>query len=177
MANSTLEIIAKHKFIYLLLSLLLLLLIHPLLYEFVPTRIVMHVFFSIVLLSTIYAVSQKGAMRIVAISLLLPALVGTWIGYVTDHSILHLANMGFTGVFFAFTGILIASEVFQEEKVTVDTISGAICVYLLIGMTWAELYSMTEFIEPGSFSIQRYLLQTSGYQPELQSPLTFRPEG
>ena len=104
-------------------------------------------------------------MRIVAISLLLPALVGTWIGYVTDHSILHLANMGFTGVFFAFTGILIASEVFQEEKVTVDTISGAICVYLLIGMTWAELYSMTEFIEPGSFSIQRYLLQTSGYQP------------
>ena len=171
MATSTLESIAKYKFIYLLLSLLLLFLIHPLFLNFVATRIVMHFFFSAVLFSAIYAVSQKGAMRSIAIILLLGALAGTWIGYVTGDPKLHIANLGFTILFLSFTGILIASDVFQEKRVTFDTISGAICVYLLIGLTWAELYSLIEFFEPGSFTIQKNLPETSWYHPEHRTPL------
>ena len=171
MPSSTLEFITKYKFIYLLLSLLFFFLIYPFFQNFVATRMVLHVIFSIVLLTAIYAVSQTGAMRLVAIMLLLPALVGTWFGYLVSHPILHLTTMGFTVLFLAFTGILIASDVFHEEKVTLDTISGAICIYLLVGLTWAELYSLIEFFEPGSFTIQKYLLQTSGYHPERQTPL------
>ena len=171
MTKSTLDLIAKYKFIYLLVSLLFLFLIHPFFRNFVATRIIMHVFFSVVLLSAVYAVSQKGAMRMVAIILLLPALVGTWFGYVIDHSILHLTTMGFTGAFLAFTGTLIVSEVFQEEEVTIDTISGAVCVYLLIGLTWAELYSAIEFFQPGSFTIDKFLPDAPRWQPENQTPL------
>jgi len=171
MVGSTLDFIARYKFIYLLVSILLLLLIHPFLERLVVARILMHVFFSVVLLSAIYTVSQKEVMRIIAIILLLPALVGTWSGYVIESATLHLTARGFTVLFLAFTGSLIVLDVFKEEEVTVDTISGAICVYLLIGLVWAELYSLIEFFQPGSFTTHKYLPQAPGYHPEHQTPL------
>jgi len=171
MTKSTIEFIARHKFIYLLVSLLLLLLTNPILGQLIFGRVLMHILFSVVLVFTIYAVSQKERMRIIALMLLLPALFGTWIGYFADHAVLHVTAMGSSILFLGFTVTFILSDVFKEEDVTVDTISGAICVYLLIGLTWAELYSLIEFFEPGSFTIRKYLLQTSGYQPERQTPL------
>ncbi len=171
MANSTLKFIAKYKFIYLLLSLLLLFLIHPLFQRFVGARILIHILFSFVLCTAIYAVSQRRKVLVIGITLLLPALVGTWSGYVIESAALHLTAMGFAILFLAFTGILIVSEVFREEEVTIDTISGAVCVYLLIGLTWAELYSAIEFFQPGSFTIHKYLPQAPGYHPEHQTPL------
>ncbi len=171
MTKSTIEFIARHKFIYLLISLLLLFLMNPLVGQLVSARILMHILFSIFLICTIYAVRQKERVRIIALILLLPALFGTWFGYVADHAAFHLTAMSSSILFLGFTGTLIVSDVFKEEDVTVDTISGAVCVYLFIGLTWAELYSLIEFFEPGSFTIRKYLLQTSGYQPERQTPL------
>ncbi len=171
MVGSTLDLIARYKFIYLLVSLLLLFLIHPLFQQLVGIRILMHILFSFVLCTAIYAVSQRRKVLVIGITLLLPALVGTWSGYVLESATLHLTAMGFTVLFLAFTGSLIVSDVFKEEEVTVDTISGAICVYLLIGLTWAELYVAIEFFQPGSFTIHKYLPQVPGYHPEHQTPL------
>jgi TRAP-type uncharacterized transport system fused permease subunit len=123
----------------------------------------MHILFSVVLLFTIYAVSQKERMRIIALMLLLPALFGTWIGYFADHAVLHVTAMGSSILFLGFTLTLIVSDVFKEEDVTIDTISGAICVYLLIGLTWSELYSAIEFFQPNSFTVHQYLPQKEGY--------------
>ena len=171
MTKSTLDFIARHKFIYLLISLLLLLLTNPILGQLIVGRVLMHILFSVVLICTIYAVSQKERMWIIALILMIPALFGTWIGYVADHTALHLTAMGSSILFLGFTVTLIVSDVFKEEDVTVDTISGAICVYLLIGLTWSELYSAIEFFQPNSFTVHQYLPQKEGYYPEHQSPL------
>jgi len=37
--------------------------------------------------------------------------------------------------------------------VSSDTIYGAICVYLLVGMTFGSLYDLIETLHPGSFQI------------------------
>ena len=49
--------------------------------------------------------------------------------------------------------IIILSHVLRSNKVVVDTIYGAICVYFLIGIAWAFLYSAIEVFNPGSFLI------------------------
>ncbi len=171
MAGSTLDLIARYKFIYLLVSLLFLFLIHPLSQPFVGARIVMHILSSFVLCTAIYAVSQRRKVLVIGVILLLPALLGTWLGYVTDHPTFHVMALSFTILFFSFTGILIAADVFKAERVTTDTIFGTVCVYLMIGLVWAEIYAAIEFFQPGSFNILKYLPPSTGYHPEHQTPL------
>ena len=171
MVGNKLDLIARYKFVYLLVSLLLLFLIHPLSQLFMGTRILMHILTSFVLCTAIYAVSQRRKVLVIGIVLLLSALFGTWFGYATDHPAFHLTALGFTFLFFSFTGALIAVDVFKAERVTTDAIFGTVCVYLMIGLAWAELYAAIELLQPGSFNILKYLPQSSGYHPEHQNPL------
>jgi hypothetical protein len=57
------------------------------------------------------------------------------------------------GVFFAYTSIVIVYCLFREKKVTFEVISGAICGYFLIGLTWAFVFSVLEKFNPGSFQL------------------------
>lgn len=41
----------------------------------------------------------------------------------------------------------------QGEEVTLDTIAGAACVYMLLGVLWASAYMLLEHLRPGSFVI------------------------
>jgi len=173
MAKGALDSIAQNKFFYLLISLLLLFLIHPLLEGVIVFRFLLHIFFSVVLISALYAVSQKKVVLMVGLILLLPTLIGSWSVYFIASPALVLTGRSFGALFFAFTATTIVSKVFKENEVTTDTIAGAICVYLLIGLTWAFLYSFIEFLHPGSFSIDKLLPQDSSLRPEQQTTLFY----
>jgi len=41
----------------------------------------------------------------------------------------------------------------QGDAVTLDTIAGAACVYMLMGVIWANAYMLLEHLRPGSFVI------------------------
>ncbi len=153
MANNALEYIAKYKFIYLLVALLFFLLIHPLFEHLVFARILLQILDSAVLVTAIYAVCQNRKLLIFGISLLLPAMIGSWSSYVIEMPALDLMARSFSALFFAFAATVMMLNVFSEEEVTVDTISGALCVYLMMGLTWAFIYSVIEFLEPGSFTV------------------------
>lgn len=46
----------------------------------------------------------------------------------------------------------ILRDILFSSKVTIDTIRGSICVYLLIGFVWALLYGIVASVNPQSFS-------------------------
>ena len=100
---------------------------------------------------------------------------------------------GLTLAFFAYLISLVLRAVFQDmQRVTSDTICGALSVYLLMGIAWVYLYVMLELAVPGSFnfdgetllagsaSFQRFLgfsfvtLTTLGYGNIV--PLTLRAD-
>jgi hypothetical protein len=126
-------------------------LISPLFEGLHIANIIVSIFISAVLVSAVYAVSQKKSLFVIAILLLCPALVGAWSVYFVESLSLELMGRGFSALFLAFAAISMMNHVFREDHVTADTIAGAICVYLLIGLTWANLYSVTELLLPGSF--------------------------
>lgn len=162
MANNALEYIAKYKFIYLLVALLLFLLIHPIFEHLVFARILLQILDSAILVTAIYAVSQNRKLLIFGILLLLPAMIGSWSLYVIEIPALELMARSFSALFFGFAATVMMLNVFSEEEVTVDTISGAICVYLMMGLTWAFIYSVIEFLAPGSFTINKVPLSLGG---------------
>ncbi len=66
--------------------------------------------------------------------------------------------------YWGFTGYLIVARIFRHtDRVTVDTINGAICVYLLMGIAWAQAYALLAAIEPGSFSFNGEILVTGAH--------------
>ena len=50
-----------------------------------------------------------------------------------------------------FVTAIILSHVVEEGKVDADRIFGAVCGYLLIGLTWALIYGALDLVQPGSF--------------------------
>ena len=171
MANSALEFIAKYKFIYLLAALLFFLLIHPLFEHLVFARILLHILDSAVLVTAIYAVCQNRKVLIFGILLLLPAMIGSWSLYVFEIPALDLIARSFSALFFAFAATVMMLNVFSEEEVTVDTISGALCVYLMMGLTWAFIYSVIEFLAPGSFTVNTKVPLSLGGDRYYEIPL------
>jgi len=54
--------------------------------------------------------------------------------------------------FFSYTALLLLREVFlRTETVSSNTLYGAASAYLLIGIAWAEAFTVLELLEPGSF--------------------------
>jgi hypothetical protein len=55
--------------------------------------------------------------------------------------------------YFGFTAWLVLRKIFfYTERVSADTIQGAICAYLLMGLAWAFAYQLLAQLEPGSFA-------------------------
>ena len=72
---------------------------------------------------------------------------------------LNLTAIGFRGewvalifppLFYAYTVIIVARRVFTSRRITADMLSGAACIYLLIGMTWWFFYLLLETFSPGA---------------------------
>ena len=154
------------RFSYLLISLILLLLLFPIVSEVFIERVIFDIFLSFVLLSAVYTVSRKKHVLTIALLLSIPTFAGMWSTYVLKNIYLTLVGWSFAIAFFGFIGIIVLSDVLKAEKVTTDTIHAAICVYLLIGVTWALLYSVMEGIRPGSFLIEHsQVTSVSEYMP------------
>jgi hypothetical protein len=56
-------------------------------------------------------------------------------------------------LFYFWAAGLIVASLFGRQALSLDSVFGAICGYLLLGMAWAVLYSMLDTIWPGSFEV------------------------
>lgn len=141
------------RFLFLLISLLLLFILRPFLEDLIGAGLLMDIFVSAILLSGIYAASEKKHVFYVSLIIALPALVAHWARYFVKVPSSFLVGHFFGTLFYAFVAIVILNSLFKEKVITGDMIIGAICVYLMIGMMWASIYSMLEILNPGSFRI------------------------
>ena len=153
MVRRILRSITQGNFFYLLVSLLLLLLLAPLFEGTFLGLIVVDIAYAAVLLSAVYAVSEKKHLSTLALVLVVPIIVGRWSNYFLNNDSFTLVVNSLTLAFFVFMVCAVLSHVLKNEEVTADKIYGALSVYLLIGVTWASLFTVIEGIRPQSFLI------------------------
>lgn len=148
-----------HRFNILLGSLVALFVSMPVVQSFFPgkdhtfARCSVTVLFVLMLLSSILAVSKRTATERIALGLAIPAIVFGLAVLVTDKFVVELAAHLFNVAFLGFTGLLILAYVFSVREVTFDTISASLCVYFLLALMWAVVFSLLTLIEPASFHI------------------------
>lgn len=148
------------QFHYLLASLVLLLVVYPYVVAGPTGPVALTVLSSIILITGIYAVSNRRRQIVIASLLAIPAFLLGWSYLVTGIPALNSAGSVFTVLFYAFTALIVLSRVLTTRRITTDTVYGAVSVYLLMGLTWATAYSLVESIHPGSFTAE------SGHGPD-----------
>lgn len=142
------------RFHYLLGSLVLLLAVYPYVGAGPTGPAALKVLSSFVLITGVYAVSDRRRQVVIAGLLAIPAFGFGWLHVITGAPVIGTAEIVFTLLFYAFTALVGLSQVLGERRITTDTIYGAVSVYLLMGLTWANAYALVESVNPGSFSTE-----------------------
>lgn len=141
------------RFLYLLISLLALFVIYPFFQGSPMATIVLDILLLGMLVAGIYTVFDKKILLVIALLLAIPFFSGRWANYFYTDPVLLEIDYSFGAMFFLFNAITISSYVLRQKNVTHDMIFGAVCAYLLVGLSWAFIYSFVAFLEPGSFSM------------------------
>ena len=105
---------------------------------------------SAVLLAGIWGVSHRKSFVAIGVALVIPMLATVGFSHPPGRT-LAVGALASTLAFISFTTGAVLWRVLREQTVTTDTILGGICVYLLLGLAWALLYSILEELQPGSF--------------------------
>jgi hypothetical protein len=146
----------KHRFKILLASLLTVLVLLPVIVDFAgqvdprAKAFLVFGFTSLFLLASLLVLSDHRRTLMAALCILVPTLVfgtlarflepGRWI--VLDH----LLRMGFH----VFVIVVLLGYLFRPGFVTLDTVSASLCVYLVLGVLWENVFSILETLRPGS---------------------------
>ncbi len=148
------RVLKGRKYLALLLTLVVLIVLFPILRATPQARILLDIAFSFVFVAAWLAVLQDAKLRIVAIVLGTPTLLGLWTGYLVPGLPRIGMQIGFhtlAALFFVFMIFVILREVYREEGVSADSVYGAFCGYLLAGLAFGHVYTILEILEPGSF--------------------------
>jgi hypothetical protein len=152
--DRTMNWLLQRKYAALLLALALLFVGYPLLRGFLFERLVYAALVGLVFLAALLVLFRQRRLWLLGLLLGLPTLVGSWTGYVLrgwprEH--FALAFHAFAVLFFALIIVLILRGTYQEQVLTADSLCGAFCGYLLLGLAFGHLYWIMEALRPGSF--------------------------
>jgi hypothetical protein len=106
-----------------------------------------------VLLGGLWALHRHRGLLRIALGMALAAFVanvGTYL-FPTREAVLVSCLLDLA--LLAFVTVIILSHVVEKGKVDADRIFGAVCGYLLIGLTWALVYGALNLVQPGSFDM------------------------
>ena len=141
--------VAQHKFSFLLIALLFLVLA-PLLVG--TNELIFGLTFLGVLVFGIYATVQH--RRVLTVSLLLgvPAGLAQLSSFAFGAGYYPEVRLAVFAAFLGFLAGAIIRDVVLAEAVTWDKIQGAMCAYLVIGVAWGLLYTWVGMNDPQAFS-------------------------
>jgi len=124
-------------------------------------ELIVHSTFSVLLLLTMWGVGPR--LRIVTAALGLSALISLWTLHLFASHISRVVGFALTGAFLALLTVIVLLAVLRGQRVTADTIVGALCVYLLFGLTWGNAYALIDLVTPNAFLVAPDLAQAADW--------------
>lgn len=142
---------ARFRYSSLLTAILALLFLHPYFGDKPWQRAVQTGFFSFVMIAAVFAVSRTRTQSLAGILLGVPHFGFLWAAHLVQGGPWPSLAAGTGTAFFAYATVILLRAVLGSERITQDTIYGALCGYLLLGITWTYAYVLLESLVPGSF--------------------------
>ena len=118
----------------------------------VPVRLAHDVLLSLVLLSGVAAVSDHRAQMMMLALVAGVAIVVRWAAWFIPSGLAAALRDAAALVSLGVLAVAVGIKVFGAGKVTLDRIRGAVVLYILIGVVWADAYQLVGLHIPGAFA-------------------------
>ncbi len=148
---SRISTVRQHRFYLLFLFLLAYLVLYPYIQNSSFEYVAFRVFAVSVTLLSVYAVSFRRCFTFVALALAIPSLVPRLMLPRGDESALARLSTILSFAFDLFIVVVIFRRVFAKHVPNTETIFGAMCIYLIVGFSFASLYQMVATVQPRAF--------------------------
>ena len=140
----------RGRFFYLFTALFLFLVLHP---HFEGSELGAFFFilsFMAIPAAGMYAVSYEKRFLSVGIVLGVPTLAWSLDLFFGIELVPRFVGDLIALTFYLYTTLVVLTYILKAKKVTSDILYGAVCVYLMFGMTWMVAYRFLEGQHPGS---------------------------
>jgi len=150
--------VVRGKYFYLLLAMLTMTLLAPIL-QGVHIGVgrgvsVTDALYALILLAAVYAIKRSRRHLAIALCLIVPAALCSVLEYWRpDEPGLVVLSHALLLIFLAYLIGLVLGDVLMTRHITADTIKGAACIYLMLALFWAMMYSLCAFADPAAFRI------------------------
>ncbi len=151
LAPQAVEKTVAHRFFLLFVFLLGYLLLYPYTQGSVAGYVTFRVIAVAITVLSVYAVSFRRSLVIVALALAIPKLVEHLQILQADAGALWITNLCLTLAFDAFIIVVIFRRVLVRARPNSVTIFGALCIYLLVGFGFANIYGLLAILQRHAF--------------------------
>jgi hypothetical protein len=148
----------RWRYLILLGTLLLVLVVQPVTFGFSTPPQLFDAFLVLVTFALLLSFCPDKNKRLLAVAFGIPTGLLSLGGHlIAAHNTVVLIGHCLAVVFYFWAAALIVASLFRRQALSLDSIFGAICGYLLVGMAWAVLYSTLDTVWPGSFEVANRL--------------------
>lgn len=150
------KISEKDNFSYLLFSLIFLLFFSACVEQFLVRSVLgQSLVIALTIISMFIAVWSLRSSRYAfntALALMISALLITFTIRILDKAELEFIHLLLLLGFFLLTLKFAAQQALFSGKITINSLIGSICIFLLLGLIWVMLYLLLAEFSPGAFS-------------------------
>jgi|SRR5580704_4437376 hypothetical protein len=140
-----------HKFFLLFLFLLASLVLYPYLKDSGFGYFAFRLISAAGILVAVYAIRLPRTLLLLALLLAVPAVLNRMLPHEPNPGLLSILSIVLSFAFDVFVVVAIVQRVFSTEQPNSETIFGALCIYLLVGFTFASLYGLASAVQPRAF--------------------------
>jgi len=144
-------VLTRHRFFLLFVFLLATLILFPYAEASHFGSYAFRVIGSFAIVVSVYAANVHRSLLIFAIVLAIPALFERIVVPEVNAHSFSVFNILLTLVFDVVIVVVIFRHVLAEEQPTSETIFGALCLYLLVGFSFASVYGLIAAFQPNAF--------------------------
>lgn len=170
------ERFARRRFTALLVIMTIVLAGPPLISGFDITAGWFDLIMLLMLLVAILSLCFERSERLFALLFGIPTIVISTLGHGLSGSLGHSSIIlgHLCGVVFVFGAAwLTIKRLFDAPTMTTDSLAGAACGYLFLGLGWSVAYSIIETLQPGSLAVGGSAVATPGNLPQQPYVLTY----
>ena len=143
----------KSRFIYIILSIMLVILISPYIRHIGKTGYIFTTLLAAMIpLTSFYALIADRNRAIIILFLAAPFVIFDGMSMFFANRYLMIVGIGFGIILYFYIVALLVNKLLSYRVVTADLIYCAISTYFMIGVMWSGIYIVLEGIYPGSFS-------------------------
>lgn len=141
-----------NRFIYLFGSLILLIILMPTLQQSSLGKSILNTSFLVTSLLSITTMRHQHLKFSIAALLGAMAISINFLDLIFPNQTMDSIRVMITSLFFSCISISLFSSILREREVTNELIMAALCTYVFIGFSFAEVYQAIDMFSPHSFS-------------------------